>query len=114
MVTTTWTAFKTSMQRPFGEIDTREVAYEKFMKIQQVNRSAVASWVDFQKIKADIPFGDNVCVDRFRGRLHFEVKRHRVITGVQTDVLLDFATTAIEADSRLCNLGLMGTRNEAQ
>jgi hypothetical protein len=114
MATTTWAAFKTSMEKAFGEIDTREVAYEKFMKIQQGNRSAAAYWADFQKIKADIPYGDNVCVDRFRGGLHFEVKRHMAMNGVRTDVLLDFATAAIEADSRLYNLGLLGTRNEAQ
>jgi hypothetical protein len=114
MATTTWIAFKTSMERAFGEIDTREVAYEKFMKIQQGNRSAAAYWADFQKIKADIPYGDDVCVDRFRGGLHFEVKRHMAMNGARTDVLLDFATAAIEADSRLYNLGLLGTRNDTQ
>jgi hypothetical protein len=114
MATTTWAVFKTLMEKAFGEVDTREVAYEKFMKIQQGNKSAAAYWADFQKIKADIPYGDDVCVDRFRGGLHFEVKRHMAMNGVRTDVLLDFATAAIEADSRLYNLGLLGTRNEAQ
>lgn len=110
----TWEEFKTAMGRAFGEIDTREVAYEKFQKIQQGNRSAAAYWADFQKIKADLPYADNVCVDRFRSGLHFEVKRHMAMNGTRTDVLLDYATAAIEADSRLYNLGLLGTRNEAQ
>jgi hypothetical protein len=102
------------MGRAFGEIDTREVAYEKFQKIQQGNRSAAAYWADFQKIKADLPYADNVCVDRFRSGLHFEVRRHMTMNGVRTDELLTYATAAIEADSRLYNLGLLGTRNDAQ
>jgi hypothetical protein len=110
----TWAEFKTAMGRAFGEIDTREVAYEKFQKIQQGNRSAAAYWADFQKIKADLPYADNVCVDRFRSGLHFEVRRHMTMNGVRTDELLTYATAAIEADSRLYNLGLLGTRNDAQ
>jgi hypothetical protein len=64
--TMTWADFKTAMGRAFGELDTREVAYEKFQKIQQGNRSAAAYWADFQKVKADLPHADNVYVDRFR------------------------------------------------
>jgi hypothetical protein len=36
------------------------------------------------------------------------------MNGVRTDELLTYATAAIEADSRLYNLGLLGTRNDAQ
>jgi hypothetical protein len=111
---TTWTDFKTAMGRAFGEIDTREVAYEKFQKIQQGSRSAAAYWAEFQKIKADLPYADDVCVDRFRSGLHFEVRRHMTMNGVRTDVLLTYVTAAIEADSRLYNLGILGTRNDAQ
>ena len=111
---TTWEEFRAAMGRAFGEVDTREVAYEKFQKIQQGTRSAAAYWAEFQKIKADLPYDDNVCVDRFRSGLHFEVRRHMTMNGTRTDVLLTYATAAIEADSRLYNLGLLGARNEPQ
>jgi hypothetical protein len=111
---TTWQAFKTAMGRAFGEVDTREVAYGKFQKIQQGSRSAAAYWADFQKIKADVPYGDDICIDRFRSGLHPEVRRHMVMNGTRTEVLVDFATAAIEADSRLYNLGILGVRNETQ
>ena len=111
---TTWEAFKTAMGRVFGEIDSREVAYGKFQKIQQGPRLAAAYWADFQKIKADVPYGDDICIDRFRSGLHPEVRRHMVMNGTRTEVLVDFATAAIEADSRLYNLGVLGVRNETQ
>jgi hypothetical protein len=111
---TTWDAFKTAMGKAFGEIDTREVAYGKFQKIQQGSRSAAAYWADFQKIKADVPYGDDICIDRFHSGLHPEVRRHMVMNGIRTEVLVDFATAAIEADSRLYNLGVLGVRNETQ
>jgi hypothetical protein len=111
---TTWDDFKTAMGKAFGEIDTREVAYGKFQKIQQGPRSAAAYWADFQKIKADLPYNDDICIDRFRSGLHPEVRRHMVMNGTKTEVLVDFATAAIEADSRLYNLGLLGTRNDTQ
>jgi hypothetical protein len=36
------------------------------------------------------------------------------MNGIRTEVLVDFATVAIEADSRLYNLGVLGVRNEMQ
>jgi hypothetical protein len=109
---TIWDAFKTAMGKASGELDTREVAYGKFQKIQQGAHSAATYWADFQQIKADGSYGDDIYIDRIHSRLHPEVRRHMVMNGIRTEVLVDFATTAIEADSRLYNLGVLGLRNE--
>jgi hypothetical protein len=106
----TWEQFKVSMGHAFGEVDTEEVAYEKFQKIQQGNRTAAAYWADFQKIKADLPYSDNICIARFRSGLHPEVRRHLVMNETPATVLVDFATAAIKADSRLCHLGVIPRR----
>jgi len=42
-----WEEFKVSMGHVFDEVDTEEVAYEKFQKIQQWNRTAAAYWANF-------------------------------------------------------------------
>jgi hypothetical protein len=106
----TWTEFKDALEHAFGEVDREEVAYEKFQKIEQGNRTAAAYWAEFQKIKADLAFPDNVCIARFRNGLHLEVKRYMVLHGTPTTNLTTFATAAIQADSRLCQLGLIARR----
>jgi hypothetical protein len=106
----TWTEFKNALEHAFGEVDREEVAYEKFQKIEQGNRTAAAYWAEFQKIKADLAFPDNVCIARFRNGLHLEVKRYMVLHGTPTTNLTTFATAAIQADSRLCQLGLIARR----
>jgi len=50
----TWNEFKVNMGHAFGEVDTEEMVYEKFQKIQQGNQTAAAYWAEFQKIKADL------------------------------------------------------------
>jgi hypothetical protein len=110
----TWTDFKTALENAFGEVDREEVAYEKFQKIEQGNRTAAAYWAEFQKIKADLSFPDNMCIARFRSGLHLEVKRHMVLHGTPTTDLTTFATAAIQADSRLCQLGLIARRTSKQ
>jgi hypothetical protein len=110
----TWDEFKVNMGHAFGEVDTEEMAYEKFQKIQQGNRTAAAYWAEFQKIKADLPYSDNVCIARFRSGLHPEVRRHLVMNETPATVLVDFATAAIKADSRLCHLGVIPRRNITQ
>ena len=107
----TWDEFKVNMGHAFGEVDTEEMAYEKFQKIQQGNRTAAAYWAEFQKIKADLPYSDDVCIARFRSGLHQEVRRHLVMSETPSTVLVDFATAAIKADSRLCHLGVIPRRN---
>jgi len=42
--------------------------------------------------------------------LHPEVKRHLVMSEAPATVLVDYATTAIKRDSRLCNLGVINRR----
>ena len=59
---------------------------------------------EFQRIKADLPYADNVCIARFRDRLQPEVKRHLVMSETRATVLVEYATAAIKTDSRLCNL----------
>jgi hypothetical protein len=90
--------------------------FRKYSKeiVQQGNRSAVAYWAEFQKMKADLHYADKVYVDRFCSRLYFMVRRHMMMNGARTYVLLTYATAAIEADSRLYNLGILGTRNDLQ
>jgi hypothetical protein len=70
----TWDKFKVNMGHAFGEADTEEIAYEKFQKIQQGNRTAAAYWAEFQKIKADLPCSDDVCITRFHSGFHQEVR----------------------------------------
>ena len=98
------------MKHAFGQVDTEEIALEKFQKIQQGNRTAATYWVEFQRIKADLPYTDNICIARFQDGLHPEVKRHLVMSETPTTVLVDYATAAIKTDSRLCNLGVINSR----
>jgi len=67
----------------------------------------VRHWTEFQRIKADLPYADNVYIARFRDGLHPEVKRHLVMSETPATVLVDYATAAIKTDSRLCNLGVI-------
>jgi len=50
-----WEELKTNMKNAFGQVDAEEIAFEKFQKIQQGNRTAATNWADFQRIKADLP-----------------------------------------------------------
>jgi len=109
----TWEELKTNMKHAFGQVDAEEIAFEKFQKIQQGNRTAATYWAEFQRIKADLPYADNVCIARFRDGLHPEVKRHLVMSEVPATVLVDYATAAIKTDSRLCNLGVISRRPAA-
>ena len=106
----TWEELKTNMKHAFGQVDTEEIAFEKFQKIQQGNRTAATYWAEFQRLKADLPYADNVCIARFRDGLHSEVKRHLVMSEAAATVQVDYATTAIKTDSHLCNLGVINRR----
>jgi len=103
----TWEELKINLRHAFGQVDTEEIAFEKFQKIQQGHRTAATYWAEFQRIKADLPYVDNVCIARFRDRLYPEVKRHLVMSETPTTVLVDYATAAIKTDSHLCNLGVI-------
>jgi len=58
----TWEKQKTNMRHAFGQVDAEEIAFEKFQKIQQGNRTAATYWTEFQRIKAGLPYVDNVCI----------------------------------------------------
>jgi len=94
---------KTNMRHAFGQVNAKEIAFEKFQKIQQGNRTAATYWVEFQLIKAHLSYADNVCIARFQDGLPPEVKRHLVMSEVPATVLVDYATAAIKTDSRLCD-----------
>jgi len=66
----TWEELKTNMRHTFGQVDTEEIAFEKFHKIQQGHQNAATYWAEFQRIEADLPYADNVCIARFRDGLH--------------------------------------------
>ena len=106
----TWEKLKTNMKHALGQVDTEEIAFEKFQKIQQGNRTAVTYCAEFQRIKADLPYADNVYIVRFRDGLHPEVKRYLVMSETPTIVLVDYATAAIKSNSHLCNLGVISRR----
>jgi len=106
----TWAKLKDNMKHAFGQVDAEEIAFEKFQKIQQGNRPVATYWAEFQRIKVDLPYADNVCIARFRDGLHPEVKRHLVMSETPATVLVDYATAAIKTDSRLCNLGVINRR----
>jgi len=57
-----WEELKTNMKNVFGQVDAEEIAFEKFQKIQQGNRTAATYWAEFQRIKPDLPYVDNVCI----------------------------------------------------
>jgi len=61
----TWEELKTNMKHAFGQVDAEEIAFEKFQKIQQGNWTAATYWAEFQRIKAHLPYADNVCIARF-------------------------------------------------
>jgi len=109
----TWEELKTNMKHAFGQVDTEKIAFEKFQKIQQGNRTAATYWTEFQQIKADFPYADNVCIARYQDGLHPEVKRHLVMSKVLATVLVDYATAAIKTDSRLYNLGVINRQHAA-
>jgi len=50
---------------------------------------AATYWAEFQRIKADLPYADNVCIAQFRDGLHPEVKRHLVMSETPATVLVD-------------------------
>jgi len=106
----TWEELKTNLKHAFGQVDAEEIAFEKFQKIQQENRTAATYWTEYQRIKADLPYADNVCIARFRDGLHPEVKRHLVMSKTPATVLVDYATADIKTDSRLYNLGVINRR----
>jgi len=58
----TWEELKTNMKHAFGQVDAKKIAFEKFQKIQQGNQTAATYWAEFQRIKADLPYADNICV----------------------------------------------------
>jgi len=103
----TWEELKTNMRYALGQVDVEEIAFEKFQKLQQGNRTAATYWAEFQRIKADLPYTDNVCIAQFRDGLHPKVKRHLLMSETPATVLVDYATAAIKTDSRLCNLGVI-------
>jgi len=62
----TWEELKTSIKHAFGQVDDEEIVFEKFQRIQQGNRTAATYRAEFQQIKADLPYMDNVCIAQFR------------------------------------------------
>jgi len=106
----TWEELKTNMKHAFGQMDAEEITFKKFQKIQQGNRTAATYWAEFHRIKADLPYVDNVCIGRFRDGLQPEVKMHLVISEVPATILVDYATVTIKTDSRLCNLRVISRR----
>jgi len=42
----TWEELKTNMRHAFGQVDTKEIAFRKFQKIQQGHRTAATYWAD--------------------------------------------------------------------
>jgi len=108
-----WEELKTSMKHAFGQVDAEEIAFEKFQKLQQGSRTAATYWAEFQRIKAGLLYVDNVCIARFRDGLHPKVKRHLVMSETPAMVLVDYATTAIKTDSRLCKFGVISQRPTA-
>ena len=103
----TWEELKTNMRHAFGQVDAEEIAFEKFQKTQQGHRTAETYWEEFQRIKADLTYTDDVCIVRFRDGLHPEVKRHLVMSEAPATVLVDYTNAGIKTDSRLCNLGVI-------
>jgi len=112
-ISLTWEELKTNMKHAFGQVDAEEIAVEKFQKIQQGDRTAATYWAEFQRIKADLPYVDNVCIVRFRDGLHPKVKRHLVMSEVPATILVDYVTAAIKTDSRLYNLRVISRRPAA-
>jgi len=74
------------------------------------DRTAATYWAEFPRIKADLPYADNICIARFRDGLHTEVKTHLVMSKAPATVLVDYATAAIKTNSRLCNLRVISQR----
>jgi len=58
----TWEELKTNMRHAFGQVDAEDIAFEKFQNIQQGHRTAATYWTEFQRMKADLPYTDNVCL----------------------------------------------------
>jgi len=58
----TWEELKTNMRHAFDQVDAEEIAFEKFQKIQQGHRTAATYWAEFQRIKADLLYVDNICI----------------------------------------------------
>jgi len=58
----TWEELKTNMRYVFGQVDTEEITFEKFQKIQQGHRTVATYWAEFQRIKADLPYADNIYI----------------------------------------------------
>ena len=99
----TWEELKTNMKHAFSQVDAKEIAFEKFQKIQQGSQTAANNWVEFQQIKVDLPYTDNVYIALFQDWLYPEVKQHLVMSETPARVLVDYTTATIKTDSCLCN-----------
>jgi len=100
---TTWAAFKTALTRAFGETDEREVALAKYRAITQGRRSAAAYWAEFQKIIADLNYGQPEYIDQFKKGLHHEVRRQLALRETLPDTIIELANQVIALDNRLFN-----------
>ena len=99
----TWVAFKTALTRAFGETDEREVALAKYRAITQGRRSAAAYWAEFQKIIADLNYGQPEYIDQFKRGLHHEVRKQLALMETLPDTVIELANQVIALDNRLFN-----------
>jgi len=100
---TTWAAFKTALTRAFGETDEREVALAKYRAITQGRRSAAAYWAEFQKIIADLNYGQPEYIDQFKRGLHHKVRKQLALMETLPDTIIELANQVIALDNRLFN-----------
>jgi len=100
---TSWAEFKTALTRAFGEADEREVALRKYRTITQGRRSAAAYWAEFQKIIADLNYGQPEYIDQFKLGLHHEVRRQLALRDDLPDTVIELANQVIALDNRLFN-----------
>jgi len=100
---TTWAAFKTALTRAFVKTDEREVALAKYRAITQGRRSAAAYWAEFQKIIADLNYGQPEYIDQFKRGLHHEVRKQLALMETLPDTIIELANQVIALDNRLFN-----------
>lgn len=111
---TTWLEFKTAITRAFGEADAKDVARRKFKACRQGTRSAAAYWAEFQRITADLRYGEDVCIDQFYDGLNTDVQRQLALIETLPTEMVAYANRAIALDNRLYNFKTLRTRNEPQ
>ena len=90
----TWESFKMAIHRAFGEIDAKEVARVKYMKIEQGARSTALYWAEFQNIIVDLNYNNSAYIDKFDAGLPERTQTQLAMLPTKLTTITKYANSA--------------------